>query len=485
MNIDSTIDKIFEPVSNLANSVVFYDVNIAGYDIKLILVWLVTASVFFTCYLGFINVRFFAHAFKLMIDEFKAGPEGAEPGAKGQISRFEALTTSLSGTVGLGNIAGVAVAVSIGGPGAVFWMLVAAFFSMTTKFTEITMAIKYRKYLHPDQPSRVSGGPMYYIDNAFEKIGWQKIGVVIAYIFAILCVGASIGGGNMFQANQAYQQAFTIAGGEGGLLDGRGWMFGVALSAIVAAVILGGINSIASVASRLVPLMALIYVLAGLLIIGLNIGALPGALATIFVEAFKPAAGIGGMVGALLVGIQRAAFSNEAGLGSAAIVHAAVKTKDHVSQGMVGMLGPFFDTVIICMVTALMIVITGAYLDGSGVEGVALTSRAMETGGSWLPYVLALVVTLFAFSTLISWFYYGLKAIKFLFGEGKIVDITFKLFYCFCVVIGASANLANIISFSDAMMLSLAFPNILALYLFAPEIKADVQKYIQGLKNNS
>lgn len=477
MSIDQQIDTFFAPIADIASKVVFYAVPLVeGQDVKLILVWLASAAIFFTLYLGFINLRYFGHAIDLV-----RGKDGKSSG-EGQIGRFQALTASLSGTVGLGNIAGVAVAVSTGGPGAVFWMVLMGFLGMSSKFAEVMLGVKYRKHLDPNDPEKISGGPMYYLKDAFDNRNIPYVGSIVAGLFALCCIGGAIGGGNMFQANQAYQQLFNVTGGEGGLLDGRGWMFGLALAFMVGLVIIGGIKSIAAVACRLVPIMGAIYLTIGLIVIGMHYENIPGALATIFSEAFSWEAGLGGFLGGLLVGVQRAAFSNEAGLGSAAIVHATAKTDDAVSQGFVGMLGPFIDTIVICLVTALLIVISGAYVGGEGLAGVELTSAALESGMPWFSYVLALVVFLFAYSTMITWFYYGLKGLTFLFGENALLEMGFKIFFCICVVIGTSAQLNNIIAFTDAMILSLAIPNILGLYLLAPEIKRDVKAYTAKLK---
>jgi len=475
MSIDQQIDQFFEPISDVVNTFVFAGFPFAGNDVKYILVWLVFAALFFTFYFGFINLRYFCHAIKLLREEDDTATDG-------QISRFQALATSLSGTVGLGNIAGVAVAVSLGGPGAVFWMVVLAVFSMSTKFMEVACGVKYREHRSEEHAEKISGGPMYYIEHAFRVRNLAPVGKVMAIIFAIFCIGGSIGGGNMFQANQSFEMVYKISGGESGFLHGYAWAFGVFLAFMVGIVIIGGIKSIAAVASKLVPAMAVIYMTAGFIVIGIHIENVPSALMTIVTDAFSLEAGFGGLLGSLLVGVQRAAFSNEAGLGSAAIVHSTARTKDHISQGMVGMLGPFIDTIVICLITALVIIISGVYQDANGVEGVELTSKALEAGVPWFSYVLALTVFLFAYSTLISWFYYGQKAMTYLFGEKDAVIMAYKIFYCFCVVVGASANLANVISFTDAMILSMGFPNIIGLYLLAPEIKKDIKAYIAGLK---
>ena len=476
MSIDAKIDALFAPVSQAVADVIFYSVTAFGQDIKLILLWLVAAAVFFTVYLGFINVRYFGHAINILRGKYDKKNE------KGQINRFQALSTSLSGTVGLGNIAGVAVAVSAGGPGAVFWMMMMGVFGMTSKFVEATLGVKYRCHTDPSHPEEYSGGPMYYIKEAFVRRDQENMGVALAGLFAICCIGGAIGAGNMFQANQAFQQVMNVTGGEESFLVGKGWLFGLVLSVMVGLVIIGGLKSIAAVASRVVPFMGAVYILGGLIVIGAHFADIPDAIMTILSMAFSLEAGFGGLLGGLLVGVQRAAFSNEAGVGSAAIVHSTAKTNVPVTQGFVAMLGPFIDTVIICMVTALVIVITGSYeLDGK-MEGVELTSRAFETILPWFPYVLTLTVLLFAYSTMIAWSYYGLKSCTYLFGDNPIVALVYKIFFCSLVVVGASAALDNVILFSDSIFFAMAIPNIIAMYLFAPEIKQDLEAYLAKVK---
>ncbi len=480
MNVDETIDRFMAPLSDGVASVIFYTVPVLGQDIKLILVWLVAASLFFTVYLGFINIRCFSHAINILRGKYD------KPGEDGNINRFQALTTSLSGTVGLGNIAGVAVAISLGGPGAAFWMVLMGLFGMSTKMVEVMLGVKYRRQITlPDGKIRISGGPMYYLRDAFNNRNIPYVGNFMALFFAAACVLGTFGAASLFQTNQAYQQLLNVTGGEASYFADKGWLFGLFMVLVVGLVIIGGIKSIARVASRIVPLMGGLYLLAGLLVIAMNAAALPGALATIFHGAFSFQAGGGAFMGALLMGVQRASFSNEAGLGSAAIAHASVKTDEPVSQGLVGMLGPFIDTVIICMVTALVIVITHSYNGDGAIEGVELTSRAFAQSISWFPYVLALTVFLFAYSTIISWSYYGEKGFTFLFGQSLASEIVFKALFCVFIVIGASAELSSVIQFTDSMVFAMAIPNIIALYLLAPEVKADVRRYLEKVKQVS
>ncbi|MBU0800144.1 MAG: alanine:cation symporter family protein [Alphaproteobacteria bacterium] len=485
MSIDQWIDEKFVYLSEVAGKTLFYGIDLGvvnadgvAVEAPLILIWLAAAGVFFTGYLGFINLRYFKHAWQIVFSR-----KFDEPGADGAITSFQALATSLSGTVGLGNIAGVAVAVSVGGPGAVFWMVVMGFMGMSTKFAEVTMGLKYRKHCSPGHPDKISGGPMYYLKDAFTARNMPMLGSFMAALFAVFCIFGSIGGGNMFQSNQSFVQLVEATGGvDGSWLADKGWLYGLVLAALTGAVIIGGIKTIARAASKIVPVMGLVYLLACLIVILANITDLPAALMTIVTQAFAPAAGIGGVLGGLLVGVQRASFSNEAGLGSAAIVHCEATTDYPVRQGLASMLGPFFDTIVICMATALMIVLSGVYVGGQGMEGVALTNRAMSSVIPGAEYVLALTVFLFAFSTLITWGYLGVKATTFLFGEKDWIELAFKLIFCGFVVVGAAANMENVIGFSDALILSMAIPNLVGLYVMAPELKKDLKNYLQMIK---
>lgn len=481
--IDAAIDCSFAKISCIANETIFYSVPleigdpIQTFNIPLILVWIALCSIFFTLYLGFINIRYFGYAWKVLSGKYH------EAEAEGELSNFQSLAASLAGTVGLGNIAGVAVAVSVGGPGAVLWMVVMGFLGMSSKFAEVTVGMKYRRRISPDNKHAFAGGPMYYVKDAFENRGIKYVGSILAIIFAISCIMGSLGGGNMFQANQAFEQFQNVTGGDASFFADKGWLFGVVLAALVGVVIVGGISSIGKVASLLVPLMAVVYLLACFYIIGMNFAHIPDAFMTIINEALSPAAGIGGVIGGMLTGIQRASFSNEAGLGSAAIVQATAKTDYPIRQGFVGMLGPFLDTVVVCLATALVIVITGAYEGGQGVAGVELTSRAMAAGGGeWMTYVLAVAVFLFAYSTQLTWYYYGEIGMKFILGEKKWVAWLYKAIYLGFVVIGCSATLGNVVNLTDAMFLSMAFANIVGLYLLAPEIKRDLKHYVANHK---
>ncbi|MCF6264647.1 MAG: alanine:cation symporter family protein [Xanthomonadales bacterium] len=469
ISLDEKINQAVAPVANAIGNFVFSSFTVAGVSVPFVLVWLILAASIFTLYFRFINFRALKLGFKLVRGDFN------DPTAPGEVTHFQALATALSGTVGLGNIAGVAIAVSIGGPGATFWMIMAGLLGMSSKFVECTLGVKYRN-INPD--GSISGGPMYYLSKGLAERSpkLKTLGKVLAVMFAIFCIGGAFGGGNMFQANQSFLMVTTVTGGESSWWADKGWLYGLIVAGLVGMVIIGGIKSIAKVTSKIVPFMAIIYVTAGLVIILLNISAVPAAFVTIFQGAFSPEGVAGGVIGVLIQGVQRAAFSNEAGIGSAAIAHAAVKTREPVTEGLVALYEPFIDTVVICTITALVIILTGAY-GASDADGVALTSAAFESAFSWFPYVLAVAVVLFAFSTMLSWSYYGLKAWTYLFGERPIVANTFKILFLIFVVIGASMQLGAVIYFSDAMIFAMAFPNIIGLYFLMPVVKKHLDSY--------
>jgi AGCS family alanine or glycine:cation symporter len=475
--IDEQINAWVSPIVMPFVMAIFSNITLPFIQVQVpwIVLWLVIAAFFFTFYLGFINLRGFKHACKLVRGDYYQKSSSIS----GEVTPFQALSTAVSGTVGLGNIAGVAVAISIGGAGATFWMILAGLLGMSTKFVECTLAVKYRK-VHAD--GSISGGPMYYLKQGFENRGFASVGKVLAVFFAIFAIGGSFGGGNMFQANQAFEQLVGVTGGEASFFADKGWLFGLILASIVGLVIIGGIKSIAKVTAKIVPFMAVLYVGAALVIIAMNASLIDDAFRAIWQGAFSAEGVTGGVVGALIQGFKRAAFSNEAGVGSAAIAHSAVQTKEPVSQGFASLLEPFIDTVVICTMTALVIIITG-HLDPSiGLSGVALTSSAFGSSVSWFPNILALAVILFAFSTMISWSYYGLKAWTFLFGDSNLVSLAYKVLFCVFVVIGSSMSLGPVIDFSDAMIFSMALVNIVGLYLLAPEVKRDLNDYWSRLR---
>jgi AGCS family alanine or glycine:cation symporter len=477
-SFDESVNDLFAPISTAIESVVFYAVPLdfidEGVELPLIVVWLVVAGLFFTVYLKGFQFRAFGHALKLVRGDYN------DPKDAGEVTHFQALATAVSGTVGLGNIAGVAVAISLGGPGATFWMIIAGLVGMCTKGVECTLGVKYRN-VYPD--GRVSGGPMYYLSKGLAEKGMGTFGKVLAVFFCIFTLGGAVGGGNMFQSNQAFSQAQSVTGGADGPLGGgaAGALFGLVLALLVGAVIIGGIRSIARVTDKIVPFMAIFYVVACLLVLVSNASAVPAALGSIFTQAFSPEAGFGGIVGVLIQGFRRAAFSNEAGLGSAAIAHSAVKTKEPATEGHVAVLEPFVDTVVICTMTALAIVVTGTWADDTSAPGVQTTSAAFETVAGWFPLMLAIAVILFAYSTMLAWSYYGLKAATYLFGESMLVDRTWKFVFCVFVVIGASSTLDAVIGFSDSMIFAMSLANIVGLYLMAGVVKREIFGYRKRL----
>lgn len=440
-------------------------------SIPLVVIWLILGAIYFTFKMKFINFRGFKHALELVAGKFDDPKHD-----KGEVSHFQALTTALSATVGLGNIAGVAIAISVGGPGATFWMIVAGILGMSSKFVECTLGVKYRII---DKEGTVFGGPMYYLSQGLSNKRLGKLGKVLAVVFAILCIGGSFGGGNMFQVNQAFAQLE----GQVPFLVGNGVWFGIGFAAIVGVVIIGGIKSIAKVTDKIVPFMCGIYVLAALVIILLNITALGDALMLIFDGAFNAEAAAGGFLGVLMQGFRRAAFSNEAGVGSASIAHSAAKTDEPVSEGIVALLEPFIDTVVVCTMTALVIIFTGEFSNSAGLSGTLLTSQAFGKSISWFPYVLTVAIVLFAFSTMISWSYYGEKAWAYLFGQSKVASLVYKAVFLVFVVIGASIELGAVVDFSDMMILGMAFPNILGLLILSPEIAKDLKEYFRKIKS--
>jgi AGCS family alanine or glycine:cation symporter len=482
-SLDQTINDVFASSTGWFVSFIFSP--FPGTSFPWIVAWLVVAATVFTFYFGFIQFRAFRHSIELVRGDY------SDPNDAGEVSHFQALATALSGTVGLGNIAGVAVAIGIGGPGATFWMILAGLMGMASKFTECTLGVKYRNEY---ADGTVSGGPMYYMTKGFAERQLPG-GKALAVVFSVFCILGALGGGNMFQANQAHAQISNVVGAY------PGWITGVIFAGVVFAVIVGGLKSIASVTEKVVPFMGVLYVFAALVILLMNADKIGWALGQIFEGAFTGLGIAGGMVGALIQGFKRAAFSNEAGVGSAAIAHAAVRTKEPITEGFVSLLEPFIDTVVICTMTALVIIITGQLISDpntglylldkgastiqtvDGNKGVALTSAAFSSAFDWFKYVLAVAVILFAFSTMISWSYYGLKAWTFLFGEGQTTELIFKVIFCVFVVIGASANLGPVIDFSDAAIFAMAVVNIFALYLLMPIVKKELDSYLRRLKS--
>lgn len=477
-SIDQAINEAVAPATALISSIIFYSVTLGGAKVPLVVVWLLVAAVFFTVYFRFLNFSGFKHAIDIVRGL------NHNPKAPGEVTHFQALTTAVSGTVGIGNIGGVAVAISMGGPGATFWLIVAGLLGMSTKFIECTLGTIYRKH-NPD--GSVSGGPMYYLEQGFLEKGLPNLGKFLGQFYALGIVIGCLGIGNMFQANQAYLQFVTVTGGDSSFFAGKGWLVGLVMAIIVGLVIIGGIKSIARVTSKLVPFMAVFYSLSALVIILMNAEALPFAFNAIIEGAFSPEGVAGGMLGVIVIGVQRAVFSNEAGIGSAPIAHSAVQTKEPITQGYVSMLEPFIDTVVICTLTALVIVTTFYYDPNfnAGLDGIGMTSAAFERNIGWSPLLIAFAGMLFAFSTMIAWAYYGLKGFTYLMGEHAWASNLFKLVFCFFIVVGCSIPLTAVLDFSDALVFLICVPNIIGLYVLAPVAKQALQAYNQKVRNQA
>lgn len=487
--LDQKIDEWFGKLTGWFVSAIFSSVPVGDYDVLWIIFWLAAAGLILTFSFRFINVTAFGLAIKTVKGRYSSDKD------TGSISHFQALSTAVSGTVGLGNIAGVAIGISIGGPGVAFWLFLSGFFGMATKFAECTLGVKYREV---DENGRVFGGGMQYLRKGLEERGMGNFGRVLAVFFAIFCVFASFGGGNVFQVNQAASQLINVTGGEeASFFADKQWLFGVIIAVITGLVIIGGIQSIAKVTSKLVPAMVVVYAVSALLVLGANFANIPGAIGMIMSEAFTPRATVtGGVLAAIIWGMRRATFSNEAGIGSAPIAHSAVKTRKPASEGIVALLEPFIDTVVVCTMTSLILVTSmefnadstafnvgekvfpfGTGDNNSTGFGIEFTSAAFETVNGSFKYVLFLCVLLFAFSTLITWSYYGLQAWQFLFGRSKVVDLIYKLMFCLVIVAGASASLGNAIDFSDASLFAMSIPNLIGVYLLIPIIRKELDEF--------
>ena len=485
--LDDRINEAFTPIANWWGAVVLH--NFPGTEIPTIIFLLVGGALFFTIYFGFINVRKFPTAINTVRGKYDEVDDHSSDGEEGEVSHFQALATAVSGTVGNGNIAGVALAIAIGGPGATFWMILCGLIGMSTKFVECTLGVKYRDV---GEDGTVYGGPMYYLTKGLEERGFARLGKTLAVIFAVLCIGASFGGGNAAQSNQAAMQLVESFGMTGG--NAR-TIIGLIMMVVVGIIIIGGIKRIAQVTEKVVPLMALMYILACLYIIFTNISFVDDAFGMIFSQAFNPQAGLGGLLGVLITGFRRAAFSNEAGAGSASIAHSAVKTKYAASEGLVALLEPFIDTVVICTLTALVIIIFNGdstifqyggeggivMIDGQPAEGAAITAAAFAKYISFSGPFLTIAVVLFAVSTMISWSYYGLQSWMYVFGKSKISDLTYKILFLIFIVIGAAGDMSAVWTFSDAMILALVFPNMIGLFFLFPKVKEELNRYLEAI----
>ncbi len=472
-SVDEQINELLAPASRAFFEMVFVEVPVFGVGVPVVVAFLVAAAVTFTVYYRFINVTGIPMAVRTLQGAYD------EEDAPGEISHFQALTTAISGTVGIGNIGGVAVAIATGGPGATLWMILAGFLGMATKFAECTLGVRYRT-VHPD--GTVSGGPMYYLSRGLEERGWGLAGRGLGGFYAVGIMIGCLGAGNMFQANQAYVQIRTVTGGADSPVDGYGWAVGLVLALVVGAVILGGIRSIAAVTAKLVPLMAGLYFVGAVAVIVMNIGALPAACYAIVEGAFTGKAAAGGAIGSMIVGMQRAVFSNEAGIGSASIAHSAVRTRLPATEGLVALFEPFIDTIVICTLTALVIGVATVTWPGfmdSGHAGVAMTSDAFGRTVWWFPYPLALAAVLFAVSTMLSWSYYGLKGWAYLIGPSPRMRTAYKIVFCVFIVIGSSIKLDAVLDFSDAMVFVLCVPNIIGLLVLAPVVRDELLRLEQ------
>ena len=488
--LDQQIDEAFKPFSDTISNIIFFEIL----GVPFVLILLVGSALFFTIYFGFVNIRRFPTAINVVrgkydeLDESHGGKDSGES-EEGEVTHFQALATAVSGTVGNGNIAGVALAIALGGPGATFWMVICGLLGMSSKFVECTLGVQYRDV---GEDGTVYGGPMYYISKGLKERGFTTLGKVAAVFFAIFCIGGSFGGGNAAQSNQATIVLKDLMNLQS---TAAGFWIGIVLAILVGVIIIGGIKRIAQVTEKVVPFMAVMYVVACLYIILSNFTLIDDAFSLIFAEAFNPTAiGVGSVIGVLLVGFKRAAFSNEAGAGSASIAHSAVKTKYSASEGLVALLEPFIDTVVICTMTALVIVIFnfgGAFqyggegavmIDGISYEGAGITSKAFAQYIPFSNVFLTIAVVLFAVSTMISWSYYGLQSWKYLFGRGKAADLAYKLLFLTFVIIGASASMNSIWAFSDAMIFAMVFPNMVGLFFLFPVVKKELNRYLKAIR---
>lgn len=475
VNIDDFIDKKIAPVTDVIASLIFYEINFFGTKVPLIIFWILFAGIFFTIYFKGISVWGLKHSLELLFKKNNNNGNSTD----GEVSSFQALATALSGTIGIGSIAGVAISISIGGPGAAFWIFAGAILGMSIKFIEATLAVKYRRF---NTDGTISGGPMHYIAHGLTRRKLRWLGQSLSVIFAILCIGGGITGGNMIQINQSTHQLIFITGGEHSFLVGSAWIFGLIVAILVGLVTVGGIKSIAKITTVLVPTMCIMYIVSGLIVILFNFTNIPSALLLIVKEAFNPTAVAGGALGTIIIGLRRSVQSNEAGTGAAAIVYATAQTKEPVSQGFIALLETFL-TGILCLFTSFAIVFSGACTHAAKeISGIELASNAFQSVIPFFPVILSVIAILFALSTLISWAYYGQKAWTFLFGEGKKRALTFNLIYCVFIVIGSVMNVKSIVEITDAMMIAMCVPNIIVLYILCPEIKKDLAEYCKRLK---
>ncbi len=501
-SFDQQLNERFSAATSWFTDAVFAEIPVTpSVGIPWVLIVLIFGAAYFTFYFKLINLRGFKKAIDVVRGKYDYleenstvlssssvslvdgdNPDTIRVEGEGEVSHFQALTAAVSATVGLGNIAGVAIALSIGGAGATFWMILIGFLGMASKFVECTLGVKYREV---NEEGTIYGGPMYYLKRGLGETGLPRFGKLLAVLFAIMCIGGSFGGGNMFQVNQAFKLFEHVTGAEESFIHGYGWVFGFVMAVLVGVVIIGGIKKIANVTDKVVPVMVVIYVLAIIIILGINWKDIPTAFLMIWDGAFSPEGVTGGFVGVLVQGFRRAAFSNEAGIGSSSIAHSAVKTKYPASEGLVALLEPFIDTVVVCTMTALALIITGQIVPGtilSDEQGVLLTAKALESGVSWFPYVLSVAVVLFAFSSMISWSYYGYQAWSYLFGREKREEYIYKVIFCLFTVLGGAITLGSVVLFSDAMVFAMMVPNMIGLFLLRKKVKQELERYLKLIR---
>lgn len=473
MTVNDFVENYVGRITDAIAAFIFTPISIFGAQVPIIILWILFAGIFFTFYLRGIPVWGFKHSLKVISEAKK------DNGGDGEVSAFQALSTALSGTIGMGSIAGVAIAISIGGPGATFWILVGAIFGMSLKFVEASAALIYRTF---NLDGSVSGGPMHYIAHGLTKKKMRWLGQPLSVLFASVFIGAALSGGNLIQINQTTKLLIDVTGGETSFLASHAWVMGVSVAIVVGLITIGGIKSIGRVTEKIVPFMCMLYVIGGLAVVALNYQHIPHAFAVILKEAFFPQSVVGGIFGTIIIGLRRSVQTNEAGTGSAPIVYAATKTKDSVAPGFVSLIEPLICAMM-CILTAFIVTVTGTYQTEPGqITGIEMVSDAFAMVLPFFPKILTVVVMLFALSTIISWAYYGQKCWNFLFGEGFKRSLTFNIIYLIVIIIGSELNVKSVINIVDAMMISTSVPNIIALYILAPEIREELRLYCQKMK---
>lgn len=475
MNLDNAIDSLLSPIADRISGIIFYSVNINGVEVQLLVALLMAAAFYFTFRMRFIGIWGFKHGLNLILNKYKHD-DTIKRKKKGEVSSFQALTATISASAGIGNVAGSAAAVSIGGPGVIFWMVLAGFFSMALKFAEVLLGIKFRKV---NNDGTVAGGPMYYILGGLKAPWIKPFAPYLAKIYAVCCIFAMIGGWNLFQINAMTAQITEVTGGSSSFFDGRSWLLGLIVAVITYVTIIGGIKAIGKFTSKVTPIMCTLYVFSAFIICLMHIGHIPHTIMLIIKEAFKPQALTGGMFACMLWGFRRAMFANEAGLGTAPIAFSAVKTSKPAAQAFIAMLQPFVDTVIVGSATAFVIVVSGVYQQSTGLAGIELTSKAFESVCPFFPILLTFMASCFVLSTMLCGSYYGIKSWNFLFGDSKLTTRTFQVIYCIFIIVGSAMNFKSIINLSDAFTLFLAVPNLFAVFLLSNVIMKELKRYCQ------